>query len=364
MRLLIPSTGTHLKLTKAWKFKLFNEYRNNPLLKKLGLPEGTYRADKSRSVTLPKDTVLTVDRIYLRKGAEGFDSVTFRVHTYPGKPKKWGKPRFWAKLTDVNQIQCVLDPMTTPGMKGESILGDDHTYRWGCQDEYKVLDRVWVRGMTKAGIGLIVGKTKGAAYLIAMPSDMGKVEPVEARITGTFTVYGTYSIPNDLKPATDAEIAKDTERIAKLSKRRRTEAKGALSRLADLYANPLEGDDLEIVKKRYDNEMGRIPHAHRGRQSHLSHYHRFDYDVDLSWHRFERLGGGERVAIAAACNPPPKKGYWRQGARVTTTEHKVVAAVQMGYLDPGEALAVLPSRVVNHVGDKAMNPLWSDGAPA
>lgn len=59
-------------------------------------------------VTLPKDTVLKVDRIYIRKGISEYSSITFYVWSKPGPvaanaPKK--KSRFWAKLADCNNIQ-------------------------------------------------------------------------------------------------------------------------------------------------------------------------------------------------------------------------------------------------------------------
>lgn len=66
------------------------------------------------SVTLPKGTVLSVDRIYIRKGASDFSSLTFYVHECPlpeltpakkGGGFKKGRKRFWAKLDDVNRIR-------------------------------------------------------------------------------------------------------------------------------------------------------------------------------------------------------------------------------------------------------------------
>jgi len=58
-------------------------------------------------VSLPKGTVLAVDRIYIRQQASDFDSVTFRLQSTPGGKK--GKPRFWAKLSDVNKINMVVE---------------------------------------------------------------------------------------------------------------------------------------------------------------------------------------------------------------------------------------------------------------
>ena len=59
-------------------------------------------------VTLLKDTVLKVDRIYIRKGISEYSSITFYVWSKAGPvaanaSKK--KSRFWAKLADCNNIQ-------------------------------------------------------------------------------------------------------------------------------------------------------------------------------------------------------------------------------------------------------------------
>jgi len=68
-------------------------------------------------VTLPKDTVLAIDRIYIRKGASDFSSITFYAkgmgetevkNRWSGKITKWKAQRFWAKLQDCNQIEFEL----------------------------------------------------------------------------------------------------------------------------------------------------------------------------------------------------------------------------------------------------------------
>lgn len=105
----IPTIGDKIILTEDWKFDLWKEYRNRDLLDHFNLvkdPDGRlyfYRiADKDIPfrVTLPKNSKLTIDRIYVRKGAADFDSVTFRVF---GLGKK--SIRFWAKLKDVNEME-------------------------------------------------------------------------------------------------------------------------------------------------------------------------------------------------------------------------------------------------------------------
>jgi len=69
--------------------------------------------DRRIPVTFPKGTQLKVDRIYIRKGASDFSSLSFYVIASSiaaimpvenQKGFKKGKKRFWAKLADVNKI--------------------------------------------------------------------------------------------------------------------------------------------------------------------------------------------------------------------------------------------------------------------
>lgn len=71
-----------------WRQKL-GQLEPNPVLK----------------VCLPKDTVLAIDRIYIRKGASDFSSITFYAKNL-GVPAKGKRKafRFWAKLEDCNRI--------------------------------------------------------------------------------------------------------------------------------------------------------------------------------------------------------------------------------------------------------------------
>lgn len=140
MRLFIPELGTKLKLTSDWTFRLFVLEGRNQELGELFLAKRMkaartdllrefIKADKnpqepvwkwidtvSYDVTLPAGTVVTVDRIYIRRGQNDFDSITFRVteHEIPWMAKKRSglqdlkpvKPRFWVKLVDANNIEC------------------------------------------------------------------------------------------------------------------------------------------------------------------------------------------------------------------------------------------------------------------
>jgi hypothetical protein len=174
MRLWIPDIGDKIKLTADWTFTLINEGRNGAIWKALDLDRhpdaiaaaalrdakfaaaqshdkahrtarttmswGGHRLDFDTpenesisealweeyhslrdlkvDVTLPKDTELTVDRVYIRKGASEFSSLTFFIGHSPMKEllpvKKGGRwpsgpRRFFARLSDVNKIE--FDPI-------------------------------------------------------------------------------------------------------------------------------------------------------------------------------------------------------------------------------------------------------------
>jgi len=111
--IFFPVIGTRIRLLDEWTFTLFDEDRNLKLFDALGykststhgrypaydLPYKTAYGNSHDIVTLPERTVLKVDRIYVRKGAGDFDSITFYVESCPLFKSK---PRFWAKLTDIN----------------------------------------------------------------------------------------------------------------------------------------------------------------------------------------------------------------------------------------------------------------------
>jgi hypothetical protein len=109
MSIFFPHIGTKIKLVDDWTFPLHNEYRNATVIESLGILDAMRPIDptnqwhKFADVTLPAETILKVDRIYIRKGAADYDSITFNIiysphsHLYNKK-----KLRFWAKLTDIN----------------------------------------------------------------------------------------------------------------------------------------------------------------------------------------------------------------------------------------------------------------------
>lgn len=146
-QLFIPNLGTLLMLAEDWTFKLYFERRNDGMLTVFGAKKGKYwwrnaelqgddfvdgevpacieyekamseeelaqsyksfSATNSRDnpfirVTLPKGTQLKLDRIYVKRGAESFASVTFRT-TKVCPDKRFTSKRFWVKLREANQI--------------------------------------------------------------------------------------------------------------------------------------------------------------------------------------------------------------------------------------------------------------------
>lgn len=141
-KLYIPNINSLMILSEDWTFKLYWERRNSKFFEALGWkitnwwrddqPQQTredapkiqvekafteqqlkdsyksYSATNSRDqnyvlVTLPKGTQLKVDRIYIKRNAEAFSSLTFRTTKVCPDPKFKSK-RFWAKLRDVNNL--------------------------------------------------------------------------------------------------------------------------------------------------------------------------------------------------------------------------------------------------------------------
>lgn len=122
VQFLIPDIGTILQLTEDWTFRLYSERRNCAMLKKIGKSVTASwgpAAMQEYEVTIPVCSQLGVDRVYIRKGAVDFSSITFNLHKgseiiFNGKAiKAFG--RFWAKLSDVNRMKVRIDTATLAG---------------------------------------------------------------------------------------------------------------------------------------------------------------------------------------------------------------------------------------------------------
>lgn len=139
MKLYVPEIGDELTIEQDWHFDLHYEERNASLYAHLGFTDvalklGSYSWNTKdplpTSVALPAGTILKVERIYIRKGQDDFNSMTFVVPgikvavPFPHReyPKVNGKPdysakiietvqtknrplRFWVKLEDANKIE-------------------------------------------------------------------------------------------------------------------------------------------------------------------------------------------------------------------------------------------------------------------
>jgi hypothetical protein len=128
VKLHIPRLGDKIVLAEPWTFTLYDESRNDPLARWLGIPIGWDERKPlltnpdawharffTKPVILPAGTELTVRRLYMRQGSRDFDSMTFSAalmerkslaEAFKKKPKLKAV-RFWAKLDEVNQMQVL-----------------------------------------------------------------------------------------------------------------------------------------------------------------------------------------------------------------------------------------------------------------
>lgn len=117
---LIPDIGTVIKLESNWQFRLYSERRNDIILRLIGKEYAGYQdRNKHHDVTILAGAELSVDRVYVRKGASDYSSITFHLRKngvlwFDGKEIK-AKGRFWAKLSDVNQMKVRIDMETLAG---------------------------------------------------------------------------------------------------------------------------------------------------------------------------------------------------------------------------------------------------------
>lgn len=110
MKLYVPKLGDILELSNKWEPKVYYEYRNSSVL--YAYLEGNLdnnkfhysNRDSFEKIIFPSGTKLRVDRIYIRKGAGNFDSITFVIEQHPHN-KEYNKKRFWVKLDDANNIE-------------------------------------------------------------------------------------------------------------------------------------------------------------------------------------------------------------------------------------------------------------------
>jgi hypothetical protein len=128
----IPDVGDQFKLISDWTFTLYNEQRNKTLFEAFNIDYDTkyYKLAvmPSHTVTLPVGTVLKIDRVYIRKGASDYSSLSFFIKKH--NDKDFVGKRFWAKLSDVNTIQFNIAPSTkkNPIIKVEAFINRNEIY--------------------------------------------------------------------------------------------------------------------------------------------------------------------------------------------------------------------------------------------
>ena len=72
MKLYVPDIGDLITLLEDWTFKIVYEHRNSNIIEVATGKPHTWSRDHRPTMppmTLPKGTVLKIDRIYIRKGA-------------------------------------------------------------------------------------------------------------------------------------------------------------------------------------------------------------------------------------------------------------------------------------------------------
>ncbi|MFM2394619.1 MAG: hypothetical protein RLZZ546_2601 [Bacteroidota bacterium] len=103
MILFIPDIGSKIHLTKDWTFVLYDEYRNSNVFQKLGLNRGG-----NTVITIPKGTVLTTKRIYIKQNSPQYSSITFSIAKKDSVDKRLWSAKFWVSLNDANKIEFEL----------------------------------------------------------------------------------------------------------------------------------------------------------------------------------------------------------------------------------------------------------------
>lgn len=154
MKIFIPKLGTKLTLSKAWAFNLHDERRNEAFwlavhgkpareqyyygyhngyhtspVKTATAKDLGHKPAKPMKTTLPKGTVLTIERIYIRNGASDFDSITFRITKGGTVPAG----RFWVKTEDINNKLDAESEIIEKYPHGKFYLNIIEGTPWQCE---------------------------------------------------------------------------------------------------------------------------------------------------------------------------------------------------------------------------------------
>ena len=113
-KMFIPALNTKLQVTKDWDISLFCDQRNRTLwdlasgMTEMARIPLIHRKGQMAVVRIPEGSILTVDRVYIRKDQEGYNSVTLR-----GWVEVRGtthRVRFWVMLADFNKLEAEVVP--------------------------------------------------------------------------------------------------------------------------------------------------------------------------------------------------------------------------------------------------------------
>jgi hypothetical protein len=104
MKMFIPIIGDKIELTKTIKVELKNLSQNTTFLKKYDELFSKVKQinKKTHNIELKKGTILTIDRVYIRKGSSAeYNSITFRI----ANDKNLPNGRFFLPISVVNTFE-------------------------------------------------------------------------------------------------------------------------------------------------------------------------------------------------------------------------------------------------------------------
>jgi len=220
-----------MRLEEDLTFSLYHERRNSSMFKavQVALDNSHYtQADAAPiDVTLPAQTMLVVDRVYIRQDAKAFDSISFYIQDSsdpafaPSRTRKGGsakgRKRFWMKLADLNGVEVTMCPDTTPGLSGEPLVVRPFAdLGWGEKDSYEVGEYVKLSGyVSKCGAARVSAKAGDGTYVLHFAiADDGRAN----------NQWSPSGYQTDMKPATEAQFLKDVKKFQNLYKRSRKDA--------------------------------------------------------------------------------------------------------------------------------------------
>lgn len=105
MKILIPIVGDKIKINKNTDIVLKNISQNVIFLKKYDEKEINIKQfnKNEHNILIPKDTVLTIDRVYIRQGSSSeYNSITFKVNGDDNLPNG----RFFISIAEANKLDA------------------------------------------------------------------------------------------------------------------------------------------------------------------------------------------------------------------------------------------------------------------